>query len=140
MMKFFKKLLIFGIRVCTRFFRKTIGSVRRIIAFIFNFCNLGMQKFLQTLIISHREKTVKKKKWKELKNVKKDKKGLKNGFCQNKTWDIKITKPFIKNRVGYVFYKCDTISKKKNFFLFLAKNERLWVLLYRHVKQGAKKA
>ena len=32
---------------------------------------------------------------------------LKNGFYQRKKLKYKTTKPFIKNPLGYVCYKCD---------------------------------
>ena len=53
------------------------------------------------------------------KGAKKAKKGKKKGLGQNKSWNIKTTKPFIKNRLGYGFYKCETISKNILLFLFL---------------------
>ena len=43
------------------------------------------------------------------KGAKKAKKGLKNGLDQNKSCNIKRTKPFIKNRLGYVCYRGDPI-------------------------------
>jgi hypothetical protein len=33
-------------------------------------------------------------------------------YITEKSWNIKTTKPFIKNSLGYVFYQCDTIKKK----------------------------
>ena len=39
-------------------------------------------------------------------------------FIKEKSWNIKTTKPFIKNPLGYVFYQCDTIKKKKQFWFW----------------------
>ena len=60
-------------------------------------------------------------------------------FIKEKSWNIKTTKPVIKNPLGYVCYRGDIIKKKNIFFAL----EQKWQLMSSFIQvreKGAKKA